>query len=563
MSSGEKILTAAARMALSAALHGDFRGFGSAIADLENSGTPAHQAWRIALESMRWSFEPFAARPPTIGGVGRLIGAPLELREAGVRTCVIAERVAIATLDGDRLGEWIHLHAELIDPNDATAEDSDDPALGLDSARLWYRLLTGTGPVGPSDEEAKSLQDKAARRGAGAQVIEAAVARAIMALSHGAIEDAVDLARQALRMAQAEAQPSCEYLAGLTLARVRRYSGRPHLALHILSALRRAAPPFWAGWIGWEILLAGGEPADSVGDFLSPSANARDALARVLDTARDGDEAAFAIASSALRGSSAIWPDMARETDALLSTLDPGGQVTEATAHWIRGDTATIPCGLHGIGIPRCVGAEIEGATAFVIASPSTPGRRFLRPGLALAASARLLTRDSAKSSAAGVRTETGVAALALAGRAGISRQEFFRRVYGFPFVAQRHQAVLDVLCHRARQLVGTSGDVRRYSSEEDADGSTRPALALDLREAIVVPDMRCALPAADRVLRALATLGATSASAASDALRMPLRTVQSVLQKLVTEGACSTERDGRHIVYRIEDTTFTQVTPL
>ena len=74
---------------------------------------------------------------------------------------------------------------------------------------------------------------------------------------------------------------------------------------------------------------------------------------------------------------------------------------------------------------------------------------------------------------------------------------------------------------------------------------------------------MRCALPAADRVLRALATLGATTASAASDALRMPLRTVQSVLLKLVTEGACSTERDGRHIVYRIEDTTFTQVTPL
>jgi DNA-binding transcriptional regulator PaaX len=43
----------------------------------------------------------------------------------------------------------------------------------------------------------------------------------------------------------------------------------------------------------------------------------------------------------------------------------------------------------------------------------------------------------------------------------------------------------------------------------------------------------------------------------------MPLRTVQAVLHKLVAEGACSTEREGRHIVYRIEDTTFTQVTPL
>ena len=389
------------------------------------------------------------------------------------------------------------------------------------------------------------------------------MARALVALSHPAIDIAVDLARQALRMAQAEAQPSCEYLAGVTLARVRRYSGRPHLALHILSALGGAAPPFWAGWIGWEILLAGGDPPNDAADFSSPSAKARDDLARLLDTARDGDKAAFAVASSALRSSSAIWPDMTYETDALLSTLDPAGQVIEATASWIRGDTATIPHGLHGVGIPRGVGAEIEGATAFVIGSPSTLGRRFLRPGLTLATSARLLTRESAKLSTAGVRTETGVAALALAGSAGISRQEFFRRVYGFPFVAQRHQAVLDVLCHRARQLVGSSGDVRRYSSDEGADGISRPALALDLRETIVVPDMRCALPAADRVLRALATLGATTASAASDALRMPLRTVQSVLQKLVAEGACSTERDGRHIVYRIEDTTFTQVTPL
>ena len=171
MLSGEKILTAAARIALSAASHGDFRGFGRTVADLESSGTPVHQAWCVALESMRWSFEPAAARPPTIDGVGRLVGAPLEVREAGARTCAIAERVAIATLDGDRLGDWIRLHAELIDPNDATAEDGDDPALALDSARLWHLLLTGTGPVRPSDEEAKALQDKAARRGAGVQVI--------------------------------------------------------------------------------------------------------------------------------------------------------------------------------------------------------------------------------------------------------------------------------------------------------------------------------------------------------------------------------------------------------
>jgi predicted ArsR family transcriptional regulator len=85
--------------------------------------------------------------------------------------------------------------------------------------------------------------------------------------------------------------------------------------------------------------------------------------------------------------------------------------------------------------------------------------------------------------------------------------------------------------------------------------------LALILKIPIVVPDMRCALPTADRVLRALATLGTTSASTAADSLRMPLRTVQAVLQQLVAEGACSIERDGRRVAYKIEDTTFTEIT--
>ena len=73
-----------------------------------------------------------------------------------------------------------------------------------------------------------------------------------------------------------------------------------------------------------------------------------------------------------------------------------------------------------------------------------------------LAPSARLLARDSSR---AGARTETGIAALALAGDAVISRDDFFRRVYGFPFVAYRHRAVLDTLCHRMRTLLGKAGE--------------------------------------------------------------------------------------------------------
>ena len=181
---------------------------------------------------------------------------------------------------------------------------------------------------------------------------------------------------------------------------------------------------------------------------------------------------------------------------------------------------------------------------------------------MALAPPARTLGRDAVRS---GARTETGIAALALAGEGGDTRDAIFRRVYGFTFVAYRHRAVLDTLCHRMRALLGSAGDIRRDEAEAsgvaDSPSPAMPSIALVLREAIVVPDMRCVLPAADRVLRSLALLGATSASAAAESLRMPLRTVQAVLQQLVADGACTIERDGRRIAYRIEDTTFTEVT--
>jgi hypothetical protein len=121
------------------------------------------------------------------------------------------------------------------------------------------------------------------------------------------------------------------------------------------------------------------------------------------------------------------------------------------------------------------------------------------------------------------------------------------------------------------RALLGSAGDIRRDEAETMAAAeagsvstsppATTPSIALVLREAIVVRDMRCVLPVADRVLRSLALLGASSANSAAASLRMPLRTVQAVLQQLVAEGACTIERDGRRIAYRIEDTTFTEIT--
>jgi hypothetical protein len=574
MAKAEEVLTAAARICYAAGEHGDFRGFDPLLAQLELRPAPEAKAWLLALRAIRWSFDPTATPAPDSAEARHFVDHPAPVRQIATRACTVMERICVPTFDAPRLAAWVAVHADLcgLSGQDQSADDVE-----LMAAQLWHRLLVGdtTG----QEAAAKALFDEASRRKAAPQVIESAVLRALLALSGGATDDAVELARRASRMAQSEALPQHEYLANTTLARVRRYSGRPHLALHILAALSRVAPPVWAGWIAWEMLLGGGDrPRDGATEpGVRPpiSSPMRDAPAMI--AARDlhaliaaihkGDRTVFAAAASELERSASVWSDLAREVQALLAAVDPTRlAIPDSTLPWCRGETAAIPCGLHGVGIPQGNGPETEGATAFVVAFPNTMGRRFLRPGLAFTSLARPLSRDSAKPAGGGVRTETGIAALALAGEAGMTREVFFNGVYGFPFVAHRHQAVLDVLCHRMRNLLGDAGEVRRDSGEAASPTAasslpTGPSLSLILKEAIVVPDMRCALPAADRVLRALATLGTTSASSAADSLRMPLRTVQAVLQQLVAEGACTIERDGRRVAYKIEDTTFTEVT--
>lgn len=574
--------TAIAGAAFAEAEHGDFRGFEPVWADVCHARDPASRACRLALEAIRWVFEPTFCAVPDTSEARKILKDLPSTGPLVARACAVMERAYAVALDRERLAVWVEIHDSIPTANPPGA-GSEGGEVSLRAARLWLRLLGGDG--GGTDGAAKQLFEEASRLRAPTQVIESTVLRALLALSSGDTDPAVELARRASRMAQAESLPQLEYLANLTLARVRRYSGRPHLALHILVALSRVAPPLWTGWIAWEIILAGGEPADlrpahwaKRGSAPSEAAGLERAVAetpalaaaRELDgflrVVREGDRGSFARKAEELRAHAECWWDLAQESETLLAAVD--GLRDRAPARlepWRRGDTTNIPCGLHAIGIPRGADLETETATAFVLAGVGMKGRRVLRPGLALAPEARVLTRESAKNAAAGVRTETGIAALALAGPGGLSREDFFRIVYGFPFVPHRHQAVLDVLCHRMRNLLGDAGELRRDGGESNGAGAGSggggPSLALILNETIVVPDMRCALPTSDRVLRALATLGTTSASDAAESLRMPLRTVQAVLQQLVAEGACTVEREGRRVSYRIEDTTFTEVT--
>jgi hypothetical protein len=565
MAGVEGTLTATARIAFQAAEHGDLRRLRTLLEKLAGVPVPEIQAWRLALEALRWSFEPRRAPAPRLDEVQQLVKSGGPAVRILAQTCAVMERVAFCTIDGPLLSDWIDLHASTATAGGGDPESED---LALRSARLWKRILAGE--TAGLDAAAKTLSEEASRQSTASVRIEATVIRALVALTDGMLDEATDLGRRACRMAQAEALSHHEYLANITLARIRRYGGRPHLALHILAALDRVAPATWAGWIGWETLLAGGTRPPSK-DHLGPSANAEQRLRDLLEAARGGNRATFCTTAAEASRAARIWPPWADEMEALLAALDPLRQpVSTTVATWSRGDTPTIPFGLHGIGIPQSAVPQVDSAAAYVVAGAGERGRRVLLPGLGLAGKARVLAQDSARS---GARTETGIAALALTGDGGQSRDEFFCSVYGFKFVAHRHRGVLDTLCHRMRALLGNAGEIRRDEADLGATNDSPPptvttgptpaipSITLVLRETIVVPDMRCGLPSADRVLRALALLGATSASATADSLHIPLRTVQAVLQQLVAEGACTIERDGRRVAYRIEDTTFTEVT--
>jgi hypothetical protein len=175
-----------------------------------------------------------------------------------------------------------------------------------------------------------------------------------------------------------------------------------------------------------------------------------------------------------------------------------------------------------------------------------------LRPGLGLRVQIRSLPSIE-PGDESGSRIDTALAELALAGPAGHTREEFFRRVYGFPFRPDLHQGVLDVLVHRMRARVGDAGEIVR--------GGDPPRVSLQLKVELAIPDGRGALSMSDRVLRAVATLGTVAASDAATALRMPLRSVQRALRQLVKEGTCTTVKAGQHVGYRVKDTAFTVIT--
>jgi len=473
-------------------------------------------------------------------------GQDASLREAWGVVCIAAERASVARLNVRALRNWIDAHARLVDGLSAP-----EALLGLDLARGWSRLIAGD--VDGLVEQATAIESAASKARIAPMVIEAASLGAMAALARGELGAATAVARRASRMARTEALPQQEYLAHLVLARLRRFSGRAHLALRIVGALGRIASPQWRGWIAWESLLAGGIEearivldADEEASVASAASAAARALMAVVEGASAGRRDVLEQGAQAAREALSGCAPWQWELEDALVAVDPdrleGGSA--AVAAWACGDGA-LPGWLSGVaGLARL---PPEAASIYVLARPGGGSRRLIELGLPLVAgpTSELGTETGP------LRTRKAAALLLLAGPAGAVRETFFRSVYGFAFAPVIHQGVLDVLLHRVRAYLGDAVEMSRSGD----------VIAIEVRRALLVPEEDAERPLDDRILRALATRGGGSAREAAEFLGVPLRTVQSALRELVDEGECVAHRQGRQIHYRVEDTTFSEPT--
>jgi DNA-binding transcriptional ArsR family regulator len=113
------------------------------------------------------------------------------------------------------------------------------------------------------------------------------------------------------------------------------------------------------------------------------------------------------------------------------------------------------------------------------------------------------------------------------------------------------HRGTFDTLLHRVRGLVEGSAELIRQDDHYE----------LAVADSFTIVDPRCARPLEDQLLRALAESGGGSAKEIAQSLDIPLRSVQHLLKGLVEDGACLSEKDGRRVAYKVEDTTFQEPT--
>ncbi|MEM9192165.1 MAG: hypothetical protein AAGF12_23535 [Myxococcota bacterium] len=404
-------------------------------------------------------------------------------------------------------------------------------ALANEVARGWLEVLEGQSRPA---SELQSLERAAAVRGLSAQAIDFAVLEALSDLEHRKVSEALLTARRAARMARTESLLIQEYTSNLLLARARRHNASSHFALTILSSIEPALPLRWRRWCDTELLLAGGVGSDSMG-------TTRD----LIGAAQTGDVARFGASASDLCRKVSGWKAMAHEVALFIAAIDPAA-TTEHLPElqgWLVGSNSQFP---RGISAPSFGEATI----ALAVRPPSGVPRRVLSQGIGLIGAMGGMVRLPVEATATS-RSSAAVAALVLAGDPGADVPEFFRSVYGFAFHPTKHAGTLRVLLHRVRDALGTAASVERVGERLRLVGAGQ----------CYAPDPRCTLTVEDRVLMQVsASAIGTGARDIALGLRLPLGKVQTTLKELVESGMCFSEREGRRVIYRVEDTTVEEL---
>ncbi|UJR85754.1 winged helix-turn-helix domain-containing protein [Sandaracinus amylolyticus] len=512
--------------------------------------TALEHAWSLALRAAGSLLDPEAFAPPSLDEIAPHRVAPFEVRAVAALACAHLARRAVLGFACEELERVVALHGALV----PDAPESSEPRLWLALGHAWSAWMRGD----PRDDDTSlAAIERLAREAGGAPlVIDAGTLRALRAESRGDVTSMLAHARRASRMARTEALPAHEHLAHLVLARARRSARHPHLALRILGALERFVAEPCRPWVRWERLLAG-DPEALEGMRPGPDATRAErgaaALAAVLRAATAGEEAALDRAAHALFDAAAPIAFAAREARqvmvALDARLDPRAEDPELAA-WCSGETLTAPPSIHGLCM-RIDAESRDASEAIVLAAPGASPRRVLgAAGPLIAHHARVHLRKTLRRRG---RVETLVAVLACAGPEGLTDAECFLRTYEMPYDAVVHRGVFEVLVTRARLYLESAGEIVRGQG----------LITLRLRAPIAVPDPRCAAPIHDRVLRVLAHDGRVTASDAAKRVGLSLRAVQQALRSLAEDGVCVGEKEGRQIVYAVEDTTFSEPTYL
>ncbi|MEZ4226304.1 MAG: helix-turn-helix domain-containing protein [Polyangiaceae bacterium] len=491
--------------------------------------TEVGRAWALCFDAHLHACGLSDTKPPSLDTLSQL-GA-----RATLPVVLAALQASLrATLAFDR-SQAVQAYA--VAQRFASSALREDVQLRLRLGAHW--LSASTSHANP--DALATLEHEALAAGLADVVVDAAALRALALVESGNLEHALEHARRASRMARTESLPQQEYLANIVLARVRRLSGRPYLAAHILEALSRFASPMWRRWVHWEHVLAAGAsieaPADAPSRAIASmvaaaTAGDREQLVRAAELATELTSSITFAQQDALRARAALDVDF----DTPLSEM--------LLNDWRAGATDDPPFGVLGLAS----GVGNDRPRAHVLVGPKRLGRRALRLGATPVVPCDVDLKPLQRRES---RTDAVLAVLALAGKHGEQEATLFAKVWGFPFEPTRHQDVLNMALSRARARLVGCGKLQRASS----------SLVLVPELTLSIPDPRGSSPADDRLLWFLARHAGASAAQTATALGVPLRTVQGSLKALVDEGLCASRRQGRGAEYYVEDTTFQEPT--